>query len=149
MKHLYHFALCAVAMALSSCAGGTIAKFDPATGNPTLLAALDGFGHKADATAREQIVENPHTGFRYEARSVQQKPDGTEIATTYTRSLFSFKMLKEWLIGDRIVKQGEADATLKGTNDPEHIPVDPHQPVTPGNPNYVAPPEVAVDPGAG
>lgn len=120
----------ALALVLNSCTGAQYATFHP-NGTPKMVALLDATLAKGESSAREITLPNG-TAFR----SVQQNYDGTTVATSYLDGRLTLGLGRAFLKNEAITKKAEGEALIKGTKDPNVIPVDPN--VIPVNPNLPA-----------
>jgi hypothetical protein len=127
--------LLAILLFLTSCVGFEKAEWYP-NGSPMKYTAVDHFMSKSDGSATERKMA--FGGIT--SRSAHTRPDSTEVPRVIASAAVQAVGLKAYFKNEEVKSAGEAQSNLKATKDPNHIPVDPHKEVPPGNPNYVPPP---------
>lgn len=135
MNTLLRLLIIALPLSLMSCAPFQMAGTNKS--GPYVVQS-GGFGHKM----KGGVLKAKHGAIVLE--QILEEPDGTEIPKQISSDRLTLGLGKLWQKSDQVTREYDGQSKLKGTNDPENIPVDPHQPVTPGNPSYVAPPEEVV-----
>jgi hypothetical protein len=116
-------------MALSSCTGFQYLAFNP-DGTPKGVVQVDATLSEGEGSAREITLPNGVA-----IRSVQQRYDGTRVAGQILDAGTARLGLKISGSNDKITRTFDGKSKLKGTKDPNLIPVDPN--VVPENPNII------------